>query len=68
MDRIARIILPPPKPVGLAFRGYQITLLDLALVAYPTAGALALWAWTGNWLWLPATAFCMALAAFWWAR
>jgi len=58
--------LPPHKSIGLAFRGYQITWLDLALVAYPTAFALGMWAWSGNWLWILAVAGSMAFAFVIW--
>jgi len=63
MDWVARHVLPPNRPIGLRVRGYDVTWLDLALVAYPTAAAIGLWAWTGSWLWLPAVALCMALTA-----
>jgi len=68
MDWCAVHFLPPPKPIGLRIKGYAVTALDVALVAYPTVAALGLWAWTGNWLWLPATAGGMAFAvvAFGW--
>jgi hypothetical protein len=66
MDWIAFHILPPDKPTGLRLFGHAVTWLELALVAYPTAGATALFLWTGDWLWFPAVAACMAFAAFWW--
>ena len=62
MDWCAVHFLPPPRPTGLRLRGYDITYTDMALVAYPAVSALALWAWTGNWRWLPAIAGTMAMA------
>jgi hypothetical protein len=63
MDWIACHVLPPNKPIGLAFRGYQITWLTLALIVYPLAAAVALFVWTGSWWWFPAVALSMAFAA-----
>jgi len=68
MDWCALHFLPPPKPTGMRILGYSVTWLDLALFFYPAIAAGALWAWTGNWLWVPAVAFSMAFAAFWWSR
>jgi len=66
MDAIATWLLPPPKPIGLRLFGNDIVWTDVALVAYPTAAALGLWWWSGNWLWLPAVAGTMALALVIW--
>jgi hypothetical protein len=62
MDWIAFHLLPPDKPTGLRLFGHAVTWLELALVAYPTVGAIALFLWSGNWLWFPAIVGSMALA------
>jgi len=66
MDWCAVHFLPPNKPIGLTVRGYRITWLDLSLAAYPAAAAIALWIWSGNWLWVPAVAGSMAFAWVCW--
>ena len=66
MDWLAIHLIPPDKPIGLKLFGHAVTWADLATFAgYPSVMAIALTAWTGNWLWIPATALCMALAWFW---
>lgn len=62
MDWCATHFLPPNRPTRIKIYGYTVTLLDLAVVAYPTAAALGLWAWSGNWLWVPMIAGSMAFA------
>lgn len=66
MDWLARHLLPPDKPCGLRLFGYAITWLDLALIAYPTAAAIALYWWSGSWLWFPMMAGAMAFAVILW--
>jgi hypothetical protein len=67
MDWIACHALPPDRPTRLRIAGYAVTWLDLALVGYATAIAIGLSLWDGQWwLWLPATALCMALAWIAW--
>jgi len=66
MDWIANRVMPPNKPSGLRLFGYNVTWLDLSLVGYPLAGAIALYLWSGEWLWFPAVALCMGLAILIW--
>ena len=68
MDWLAVHLLPPDKPIGLRLFAHSVTWLELALVAYPLAAAIALFLWTGDWLWFPAVAACMAFAAIAWWR
>jgi len=35
---------------------------DVTLVVYTVILALGLWAWSGNWLWVPGVILCMTLA------
>jgi len=74
MDWCAIHFLPPDKPImwGLAPRpitifGHDVTWLDLAVfLGYPLAAAIALFLWTGNWIWFPAVAMSMAFAFIVW--
>jgi hypothetical protein len=63
MDWCAVHFLPPDKPTGLRLFGHAVSWLDLALIAYPLAAAVALFVWTGSWWWFPAVALAMAFAA-----
>jgi len=66
MDWLAMHLLPPDNPCGLRLFGRDITWLDLALVAYPTVAAVALFLWSGNWWWFPMIAGGMAMAFVIW--
>jgi hypothetical protein len=66
MNWLAAHLLPPDKPTGIKFLRHQITWLDLALVIYPMIAAVALFLWTGDWIWFPAVAGGMALAFVIW--
>jgi len=62
MDWLAMHLLPPDKPTRLRLFGHNVTWLEVAVTAYPTIAAFGLWAWTGDWWWLPMIAGGMAFA------